>query len=40
MACHQPNPAVNDMMLDNGTTVLIFLNTECPICKKYSGSFY
>jgi len=26
--------------IDTGTKVLIFLNTECPICQKYQGSLH
>ncbi len=28
----------NIVKIDTGTKVLIFLNTECPICQKYQGS--
>lgn len=28
-----------ESLLTHETCVLLFLNTECPICKKYQGSF-
>ncbi len=39
---HQPSSETingTDVNLYSGHKVLIFANAECPICKKYAGSF-
>lgn len=43
MACQKPdnnfyNLNGTSVSFDTGTKVVIFLNSECPICQKYQGS--
>lgn len=47
ISCHQTpkkpsdqsNAYAQEIIVNEQSTVLYFLNTECPICQKYQGSF-